>query len=65
MAAEANDGKRKVTLKEIEELYDRLGVSRDPNEPPRSFEEYAWKYGLRPEAKRHGTTLDPHTRLSR
>lgn len=65
MAAEADDGKRKESLKEIQELYDRLGISRGKDEPPRSFDEYAWKYGFTPEAKRHGTTRDPHTRLSR
>ena len=26
----------------IEELYDRLGISRAAPEPPRSVEEYAW-----------------------
>ena len=61
MAAETDDGNRKVTLKEIEELYDRLGISRGTNEPPRSFEEYAWKYGFNPQDKRTRTTLDTRT----
>lgn len=54
MANETHDSdtKRKVTLKEIEELYDRLGIPRGTSEPPRSFEEYAWQYGLNPQEKR-------------
>ena len=63
MASEAQDSdtKRKVTLEEIEELYDRLGIPRGSSEPARSFEEYAWQYGFKPQAKRTRTTLDTHT----
>ena len=65
MGSEPQDAKPKVTLEEIQKLHDRLGIPRGTNDPGRSLEEYAWKYGFRPEAKRHGITLDPHTRLSR
>jgi hypothetical protein len=61
METEKRDAKRKVTLQEIEELYERLGISRAAAEPPRSFEEYAWKYGFKPQEKRTRTTLDTHT----
>lgn len=61
MATDTKDRKRKVTLQEIEELYDRLGISTAANEPPRSFEEYAWRYGFHPQDERKRTTLDTHT----
>ena len=61
METEKRESDRKVTLEEIEELYDRLGISRAAPEPPRSFEEYAWKYGFKPQDKRTRTTLDTHT----
>ena len=61
MAIEGHDSSRRVTLEEIEELYDRLGISRAALEPRRSFEEYAWKYGFKPQDKRTRTTLDTHT----
>lgn len=61
MKTNRRESERKVTLEEIEELYDRLGISRAAGEPPRSFEEYAWKYGFKPQEKRTRTTLDTHT----
>ena len=45
-----------MTLEEIEEPYDRLGITRAAAEAPRSFEEYAWKYGFKPQEKRTRTT---------
>ncbi len=61
MANEAQAIERKVTLEEIEELYDRLRIPRASAEPPRSFEQYAWKYGFKPNQKRTRTTLDTQT----
>lgn len=61
MKTNRRKSERKVTLEEIEELYDRLGITRAAAEPPRSFEEYAWKYGFKPQEKRTRTTLDTHT----
>ena len=56
METEKHESDRKVTIEEIEELYDRLGISRAAPEPPRPFEEYAWKYGFKPQEKRTRTT---------
>ena len=52
---------RKVTMEEIEHLYERLGITRTTHESPRSFEEYAWRYGFKPQEQRTSTTLDTHT----
>jgi hypothetical protein len=48
-------------LEEVEEVYARLGISRAAAESPRSFEEYAWKYGFKPQERRTRTALDAHT----
>jgi len=61
MAADTKERKRKVTLREIEELYGRLGISTAINEPQRSFEEYAWRYGFHRQDKPKRTTLDTRT----
>lgn len=61
MATDSKEGKQEVTLQEIEELYDRLGIPTVTNEPPRTFEEYAWRYGFHPQDTRKRTTLDTHT----
>jgi len=61
METEERQTKEKVTLEEIEELYDRLGITRAAPEAPRSFEEYTWKYGFKPQEKRTRTTLDTRT----
>jgi hypothetical protein len=61
METEKRQSKEKVTLEEIEELYHRLGISRAAAESRHSFEEYAWKYGFKPQERRSRTTLDTHT----
>jgi len=50
-----------LTLAEIREVYERLGIDPGEPEPPRSFEEYAWRYGF--SRSRRNTTLDPTTKV--
>ncbi len=51
METEERQTKEKVILERIEELWDRLGITRAAPEAPRSSKEYAWKHGFKPQKK--------------
>lgn len=58
---EANGIGRKISLEEIRQLYERLGIEQRSSNESASFEEYAWRYGFNPQRTRKETTLDAHT----
>lgn len=61
MGSNTQENTQKVTMEEIERLYDKLGITHTSRETPRSFEEYAWRYGFKPQEQRTRTSLDTHT----
>jgi hypothetical protein len=58
---EANGTGRHISLEEIRQLYERLGIEQQTSSEIASFEEYAWRYGFKPRRPREETSLDART----
>lgn len=54
---------KKLTLEEIQEVYQRLGIRVLETGSGKSFEDYAWQYGFRKQRPHAHPTLDADTHI--
>ena len=54
---------RSITVQEIHELYQRLGINEIKTDQLLRFEDYAWRYGFKKVIPQRTTTLDRDTHI--